>query len=275
VTRGTGIAHFSRVVRTLIGPIAVIAILECAGVAAADRLAGATEVASGGYHAPRFAPDGGQLLVTGSRQRGLYLVPRAGGAVRRLSDEAGAGVHARFRPDGTVEYRAVRAGQMRDLIVDGGGAVRSAAPVAPLARAVDQRIYVRGDRDRWVEVGSGDRFFAPVVSPDGGKVAFQGLATGIYVHDRARGTTVHVGPGTAPAWSPDGSRLVYELTEDDGHAIVAAELHLYDLETGTRSVLTATEHLVERRPAFSPDGREIAFDDDSGRIWIGRLEAER
>jgi Tol biopolymer transport system component len=263
------------VFRTVIGSMAVIAILECAGVAAADRLIDTTEVTSGGYYAPRFAPDGGQLLVTASKQRGLYLVPRAGGAVRRLSDEAGAGVHARFRRDGGIEYRAVRAGQMRDLIVDSSGAVRSAAPVAPLARAVDQRVYVRGAGGRWIEVGFGDRFFAPVVSPDGGKVAFQGLATGIYLHDLSSGATVHVGPGTAPAWSPDGSRLVYELTEDDGHEIVAAELQLYDVASGRRHVLTATEHLLERRPAFSPDGRHIAFDDDGGRIWIGRLEAGR
>jgi dipeptidyl aminopeptidase/acylaminoacyl peptidase len=269
------IADRRRVQRTSI-LVLLIAVLGSADVAFADRLAGAHEVAHGGYYGPRFAPDGRQLLVTGVRLRGLYLAPLSGGAVRRLSDEEGAGVHARFRPDGAIEYRAMRVGQRRDLIVGQDGAVRGvSALAAPVAQAVDERIYVRAAAGAWREVGSGDRFFAPLVSPDGGKVAFQGLTTGIYIHDRSSGATVHVGPGTAPAWSPDGSRLVYEVTEDDGHEIVASELHLYDLASRRDRRLTVTEDRIERRPGFSPDGQQIAFDDDTGRIWIARLEVER
>lgn len=231
------------------------------------------QVVSGGYYAPRFAPDGRQILVTGPKQRGLFLAGVAGSAVHRLNDDEAAGVHARFRSDGAVEYRALRAGVRRDLVVGLDGAIRAAAAsAAPVALAQDDRIYVRGADGRVAQVGSGDRFFSPVVSPDGDKVAFQGLVTGLYVYVRSTGSLTHIGPGTAPAWSPDGARLVYELTEDDGHEIVASELHLYNVAAGRSQQLTSTDAQLERRPSFSPDGRQIAFDDDNGGIWIARLE---
>lgn len=256
--------------------VLLIAVPGSADVGFADRLVDTREVASGGYYAPRFSPDGRQLLMTAAKQRGLYLGSVAGGTVRRLSDDEGAGVHARFRADGVIEYRAVRAGQDRDLVIGADGALRSAAaPPEPVARAVDQRMYVRTRAGSWREVGSGDRFFAPLPSPDGDKVAFQGLATGIYIHTRSTGATVRVGDGTAPAWSPDGSRLVYELTEDDGHRVVASELHVVDVASGRDQRITASEDRIERRPAFSPDGRAIAFDDDTGRIFVARLEGGR
>ncbi|HWM86426.1 MAG TPA: hypothetical protein VNO33_11325, partial [Kofleriaceae bacterium] len=211
-------------------------------------------------------------LLTGAKQRGLFLAPLGSGAIRRLNDDPGAGVHARFRADGAVEFRAARAGVRRDLVIDQSGQdARSAAAAQSVAEAHDQRIYVRV-ADGWREVGSGDRFFSPLVSPNGDKVAFQGLATGIYIHVRSTGRTIHVGPGTAPAWSADGARLVYELTEDDGHEIVASDLHMYDVADGRSHRLTDTDDQIERRPGFSPDGQQIAFDDDTGRIWVARLE---
>ena len=244
-----------------------------AGVASADRLAEPREVARGGYYAPRFAPDGGQLLVTGPKQRGLYLAPLAGGAIRRLTDEAAAGVDARFHADGSVEYRAVRAGTRRDLVIGRDGAVRAAATTsAPIAVAQDDRIYVRSRSGELAQVGAGDAFFSPLVSPDGDKVAFQGLATGLYIYTRSTARLTHVGAGTAPAWSPDGSRLLYELTEDDGHEILASDIYLYDVATARQHRLTATDRAIERRPHFSPDGRQVAFDDDNGGIWLARLE---
>lgn len=268
---GTAIAAIRAVRRCVPSLVLVSAIFGLTGVAAADRLVDAREVASGGYVGPRFAPDGRHLLVTGPRQRGLYLAPVGGGSIRRLNDEPAAGVHARYTADGAIEYRAMRAGVRRDLVIGTDGSVRAASPPAALALAQDERIYVRRG-GQLTQVGSGDRFFAPVVSPGGDKVAFQGLATGIYVYLVSTGALIHVGAGTAPAWSPDGSRLVYELTEDDGHDIVASDLHLYEVATARDHRLTATDKGLERRPSFSPDGRQIAYDDDTGRIWIARLE---
>lgn len=250
------------------------ALASAVGAASADRLVQPRELVRGGYHAPRFAPDGRQVLLSGPRLRGLFLADVAGGAVRRLNDEPAAGVHARFRPDGSIQFRALRAGAKRDLVLAADGIDREAPLAAEVALVRDDRVYVRGAAGALVQVGSGDRFFGERVSPDGDRVVFQGLVTGLHVYTRSTGRLIHIGPGTAPAWSADSARLVYELTEDDGHDIVASDLHMFDLATGRRHQLTATEGTLERRPGFSPDGREVAFDDDTGGVWIARLEVQ-
>ena len=252
--------------------VALVVALGVSSVARADRLVSVVEVAHG-YYAPRFAPDGRSLLITGPKLRGLYTASVTGGAVHQLSNDVAAGVHAHFLPDGSIAYRALRAGAHRDLVIDQSGAVRSApaALTTSTAMARDDEMFVRDGAGHWRQVGSGDRFFAPVVSPDGDRVAFEGLATGIYVYQISTDTLVHVGDGTAPAWSPDGRRLAFELTEDDGHQIVASDLYLYDVGSRVTQRLTATDNRLERRPSFSPDGSRIAFDDDQGTVLIGTL----
>lgn len=241
----------------------------------ADRLVDAREVARGDHLAPRFSPDGRQLAVSGSKLKGLALVTLDGSApVRTLVDDDGAGVHARWTPDGSLEYRAIRAGTRRDLVVDRLGTVRTrdvAKAAAPIAFAQDDRVFVRDRAGTVIRVGSGDRFFGAVVSPDGDKVAFEGLATGIHLYTRSTGTLVRVGSGTAPTWSADSARIVFERTEDDGHDIVASELFAYHVATRKLHQLTATEDRIERRPSIASDGR-IAFDDNTGNIFVGRLE---
>jgi hypothetical protein len=68
-------------------------------------------------------------------------------------------------------------------------------------------------------------------------------------------------------------RLAYEVTEDDGHEIVASELFVYEVASDRVAQVTTTDRIVERRPSFSPDGGSLAFDDNTGGIYVGRLEA--
>jgi dipeptidyl aminopeptidase/acylaminoacyl peptidase len=255
----------------------VLATLFLASVAHGDevwvRLAAPRTIARGGHLAPRFSPDGRDLLVSGERFAGLSLLGLDGRA-RRLVDDAGAGVDARFLADGRVAFSARRAGERRTFLVGEQTAARLAAAgelPEPIAFTRDDVLYLRRGGGL-VTVGAGDKFFGARPSPDGRRVAFLGLTTGVHVVDLATLRVTHLGSGTAPAWSPDGRFLVFERTEDDGHDVVASDLWLY--EPGRRGLarLTATDALLERRPAFSPDGRSLAFDDDRGMILVADLE---
>jgi Tol biopolymer transport system component len=249
-------------------------LVATAGDAAAERLVDVSEVASGGYLAPRLSPDGNALLVTAGKLRGLELIDLDSGRVDRLSADAGAGLHARFLDGDRVFFKARRAGAERAMIATRDGSLRAATDAeigSPIAIARAERIFVNDGSGRLRAVGSGDRFFAPVASPNGDWVAFQGLATGIYVYRRSTDELIHLGPGTAPAWSPTGDRLAFERTEDDGHEIIGSELYLYDLGQRRLSRLTATPGVIERRPSFGPAGATVAFDDDRGAVFLGRL----
>jgi hypothetical protein len=219
-------------------------------VASAERLVDARLVVRGDYLQPQFSPAGDELLVTGPQMRGLAVVSRAG-SVRNISNEHAAGVHVRWTANGIEAHPQTSA----------------------IAFTKDDRMYAVDRTNKLARVGSGDRFFGAIVAPDGDKVVFQGLVTGLYVYVRSTGALRYIGPGTAPAWSPDSMRLAYEVTEDDGHAIVASDIYIYTLSTDRAEPVTSTDRVIERRPTFSPDGRELAYDDNTGGIFVGRLEA--
>jgi hypothetical protein len=249
----------------------VAGVLAVAGAARGERVVDVRQVARGGYLAPRFAPDGAALLVTGPKLRGLYLAALSGGVAKLTSDE-GAGVDARFIAGGVISYTATRSGIQQSLVIERDGAISAAAATQPVAFSRDDRMYASGKNGQLVRVGSGDRFYGAVIAPDGDRVAFLGLTTGIYVYTRSTGALIHVGRGTAPAWSPDSKRLAFERTEDDGHDFVASDLYVYDLASARISPVTATDRITERRPSFSPDGASIAYDDGEGAVYVGRLE---
>lgn len=254
--------------------VAVVALALSAqsGAALAERLGDARLIGRGDYLQPQFSPDGREILVSGAQLRGLSVLSRAG-TVRTITDDAEAGVHAVWTASG-ITYRAPRAGVRRAVVIGADGTSREITPAATVAFTQDDRMYVVDPAKKLVRIGSGDRFFGAVVAPDGDKVVFQGLTTGLYLYVRSTGTLRYIGPGTAPAWSPDSAKIAYEVTEDDGHTIVASDIYLYSIATDRAEPITSTDATIERRPSFAPNGTELAFDDNTGGIFVGRLEVK-
>jgi Tol biopolymer transport system component len=77
----------------------------------------------------------------------------------------------------------------------------------------------------------------------------------------------------APAWSPDGSTLVYE----SGAGPADSDLYSFHASTGTFRRLTHRAGL-DADPAWSPDGSRIAWTSDRGggfSLWVMRRDGTR
>jgi hypothetical protein len=61
-----------------------------------------------------------------------------------------------------------------------------------------------------------------------------------------------------PAWSPDGTKIAFSRTPDNGQA----DLWILDLETDEANRLTRTSGIEEHDPAWSPDGAFLAYQAD-------------
>ena len=91
----------------------------------------------------------------------------------------------------------------------------------------------------------------------------------------ARRLTNHSAIDVTPAWSPDGLSIAFSSTRDDPNA----EIYVmpYTGESCTRTGCTGARRLtsnpaIDASPAWSPDGRRIAFsstrDDRNGEIYV-------
>jgi Tol biopolymer transport system component len=75
-------------------------------------------------------------------------------------------------------------------------------------------------------------------------------------------------------WSPDGKRIAFCFFHPDEQDKNPAKVYTISAEGGEAEILTKVEedNLNCGRPLWSPDGRRIAFSDDTGRIWIADSE---
>jgi TolB protein len=228
---------------------------------------------------PAWSPDGRRLAFTSNQHRGgddlsayeLYVVDRDGTDLRRLTDNRIAEFRLQWTGDDRLAFTScwsdddARACRLETLRPDGSdrrrvlGAPPEAAMLYGTAVSPDgsklafarPRLWDRPswlDEDSWLYAWRNTEIYAS--GPDG---------------SGERRLTWHPGNDLQPAWSRDGSRIVFESDRDrNGDCVFhecagyAAELYVVNVDgTGLRR-LTRTR-ASEAYPAWSPDGTRIVF----------------
>ena len=109
--------------------------------------------------------------------------------------------------------------------------------------------------------------------PNGQELVFLGgpldtvAPVGLYiVGANGEGLRALVAPAVSgaaqPAISPDGTKVAY-TTGAEG----ATRLHVIDITTGADTVIAADPAAADKRPAWSPDGRRLAFERYDGETY--------
>lgn len=209
-----------------------------------------------GYHfEPAWSPDGEwlALAVDTDGEMDIAVVRADGSGYRRLTSEGSVDVQPTWTRDGrSIVFASARGGRFDILRYD-----MSTGAVSAL---VD---------------GPGNQF-QPAVSPDGATLAYiSGVrgrlgSGGIWTVPLEGGaaTLVHYEETSyrpAPAWTPDGSALVFASDAAGSYDLAAVPA------AGGNRVRLTTQALDEFAPAISPDGERVAFvgnHDGTTALWV-------
>ena len=196
-----------------------------------------------GESSPRWSPDNKYLSFISSRQGAkggqLWLLNRAGGEAVKITDiKGGVSDHA-WSPD---SKRLV-------LVVQDPDPANKDADEKPDEKKTPKPIVI----DRYHFKADGDGFL-------------RGERSHLYLFDLDAKKAEILTPGKfeeeSPAWSPDGQHIAFMRTHGEGDVDKMPNRDLFVVEPKAGAQprrLTTTTTEESGRPAWSPDGRQIAY----------------
>jgi TolB protein len=189
-------------------------------------------------------PDGAMTITSSSDGR----AGQKGAAIRR------DGVVILTWENGTAYDRPTLAGDTWTLLR------YNSRDYPRLSHAKGKATYL-GPLGEKVAVAPPEKVVPPPAKTDSPEIVFSSNRAGnaeIYLcnlnGEILRNLTNHPAQDLAPAWSPDGQRIVFCSTRDRG------KRHLFVMDADGKNVTQLTSGNEESRcPAWSPDGKKIAF----------------
>ena len=122
---------------------------------------------------------------------------------------------------------------------------------------------VQGGTTQYTTAGVDDQVTDLVWSPSGETVAFVSVATGephiFTVYALGQSTPTDLGPGSAPAWSPDSRSIAYI-----GGTLPNENIWVTTVENPAPRQLTQESNFAWGRPVFSPNGQTLIV---AGTSW--------
>lgn len=223
--------------------------------------------------APSLSPDGRLLAWTSPGEpASLWLLDARSGAPR----------HALLDPARNPRYDSLHPFDSSGAWDPRGRLLAFASSRAGLARLAIVHA-ASGQLDREIPFECPGEIVAPAWSPDGGRVAFSGLAGGntdLYVYDLEAGTlrqlTADAYGDLQPAWSPDGGTLAFATDRftTDLVSLRPGPLRLaaIDLASGAVREIQVPGRGRAFSPRFGGDGDELFFvGDPEGSPAVYRL----
>ena len=197
---------------------------------------------------PEWSPDGSKIAfdsdLDGDAE--IYLMDPDGSNVDKLTDNAISDSRPTWSPDGSkIAFYSDRDGDFEIYVMNSDG-----TSVVRLTTSALQDID-------------------PAWSPDGTRIAFASIRSGtyeIYVMDSvdadsdgkgdnlARLTFTNTSRDSAPDWSPDGNKIVFETRRH----LVGDEIYVMNPDGSGQTRLT-DNLTADDEPAWSHDGDRIAF----------------
>ncbi len=192
-----------------------------------------------------------------------------------------SGTRSRFKgvPRWTKDDRAVYILGKRQVQV-----LESGLPGVAPAEPASDRLYLlktgkiavgesSGTVIQMLDPLAGRRYLNLSLSPDGSKMAFEVVGGNLHVMNVDGTGLVDLGAGFRPGWSPAGKWIIYQVSEDDGHAFTSSDVFVIKTDGSEKTNLTQTADIYEMNPAWSPTADRIAFDvGEAGAIYVMDIE---